>query len=78
VKYLPPMTRNTQTAELRKGESVKSPKVECEYLTSDKPYVVKKVFIDGRFLIKDDSGKNIFCQVLKCGHLDGLDWILNN
>jgi hypothetical protein len=72
------MNSNSPTSEIRKGESVKSPKTESEYLTSNKLYVVKKVFIDGRFLIKDDSGKNIFCQVLKCGHLDGLDWILNN
>ena len=72
------MNSSTQTAELRKGESVKTPKVECEYLTSDKTYVVKKVFIDGRFLIKDDTGENIFCQVSECGHLGGLDWIINN
>lgn len=72
------MTRNPQTAEIRKGESVKAPKIESEYLTSDKLYLVKKVFIDGRFLIKDDTGENIFCQVSGCGHIDGLDWILNN
>jgi hypothetical protein len=72
------MISNPQTQIIKKGESVKSPKVECEYLTSDKTYVVKKVFIDGRFLIKDDAGENIFCQVLECGHLDGLDWIVNN
>lgn len=72
------MNSNPQTAVIRKGESVKTPTVDCEYLTSDRLYVVKKVFIDGTFLIKDDAGENIFCKVSECGHLDGLNWILNN
>lgn len=72
------MNSNSPTSEISQGKSVKAPKIDCEYLTSDKDYLVKKVFIDGRFLIKDDSGENLFCQVLKCGHLDGLDWIINN
>lgn len=72
------MNSNPQTAGLRKGKSVKSPKIESEYLTSDKLYEVKKVFVDGTFLIKDDNGNNLFCKTSECGHLDGLDWILNN
>lgn len=72
------MISNPQTHIIRKGESVKAPKIESEYLTADKLYLVKKVFIDGKFLIKDDTGENIFCKVSDCGHLDGMDWIINN
>lgn len=69
---------NTQTTELKKGVSVKAPKTECKYLTSYKDYVVKKVLIDDAFLIKDDNGEKLFCKLSDCGHLNGMDWILNN
>ena len=72
------MISNLKSPELKKGESVKSPKIDCEYLTSEREYVVKKVFVDGTFLIKDDTGENIFCKVSDCGHLNGMNWILNN
>lgn len=72
------MISTSQAPEIRKGGSVKTPKIDCEYLTSDREYSVKKVFIDGTFLIKDDAGKNIFCKILECGHLEGMNWILNN
>lgn len=72
------MISSPQAPKIRKGESVKTPKTDCEYLTSNQEYVVKKVFIDGTFLIKDDTGENIFCKVTDCGHLNGMNWILNN
>lgn len=72
------MISSPQSPEIRKGESVKTPNIESEYLTSDLEYLVKKVFIDGAFLIKDDNGKNLFCKKTDCGHLNGMNWILNN
>lgn len=78
VKFLHKMISMQQPAEIRKGESVKAPATNCEYLTFDKIYAIKKVFVDGNFLIKDDTGKNIFCKATGCGHLNGMNWVLNN
>ena len=78
MKYFLKMNNTLPIVKLKKGESVKTPEIESEYLTPNKLYTVKKVFVDGAFLIKDDEGKNLFCRVLECGHLDGQDWILNN
>ena len=72
------MISSIHAPKIKKGVSVKTPKINCEYLTSDSEYVVKQVFIDGNFLIKDDTGEHIFCKVSECGHLNGMNWILNN
>lgn len=71
------MIKISLKAKISKGESVIAPNIECEYLTSNKAYVVNKVFIDGSFSIKDDNNKVLFCTLSGCGHLDGLDWIKN-
>jgi len=78
VKYLPKMSKISHLEKIRKGNSVKTPKIESEYLTSDKEYVIEKVFIDGAFLITDDTGQKLFCKLLECGHLDGKNWNLIN
>jgi len=78
MKFFHKMNKSSLAPNLKKGDSVKTPEIESEYLTPNKLYTVKKVFVDGSFLIKDDDGKNLFCRVLECGHLDGQDWILND
>lgn len=63
---------------LVKGDFVKTPKIESDYLTSDKSYEIKKVFSDKSFVILDDNGKKLYCQPINDGHLNGVDWILKN
>lgn len=65
-------------SSFKKGDLIKSPKIESEYLTSHKRYEIKKVFSDGSFVILDDNGKKLYCQPMNDGHLDGSDWILKD
>lgn len=61
---------------LSKGDIVIAPQVENNYLTPQKEYRIKKVFVDNTFVIKDDNEKNLFCKLLNCGHLNGQNWII--
>jgi len=63
---------------LKKGDFILSPQVETDYLTSDKRYEIIKVFSDDSFVILDDNGKKLYCQLQNDGHLNGSDWILEN
>lgn len=60
------------------GDFVLSPQVVSDYLTSHKRYEITKVFSDDSFVILDDNGKKLYCLPQKDGHLNGLDWILEN
>ena len=72
------MNNTSPSVKLRKGDSVITPNTVSEYLTSNKDYLVLKVFVDDSFLIRDDIGKKLFCKLSECGHINGNNWNLKN
>jgi hypothetical protein len=60
----------------QKGDFVKAPQIESEYLTSFKEYRVLASNDQGSFIILDDNHDITHCQLLQDKHLDEKDWTL--
>jgi hypothetical protein len=69
------MDNSSSNTKLAKGDYVTAPETTSEYLTSNKDYKVVSVTDEG-FNIIDEEGKELFCLLSECGHLNGKDWII--
>lgn len=65
---------------MRNGSKVIAP-VGCKsYLAAGKEYKITSLDKNGlwSFTVVDDLGRERFCLLEGCAHLDGKDWIIKN